>query len=422
MVLDNFFRWIPHWFLMLSLSILIGGLIGLEQESYHRKIEEKHFGGIRTFPLISMLGFSVQYFLKSTLFTSIVFFSFGLMITGEYMYEAVYFNRKGITTEVAGLLTFILGVVLAKGYIIESVSLSIFITLILSLRELLHTFIEKYVYKRDVAAILKFLIVTAVLYPILPNKSFTFLKINPRSIWVMVILISTISFAAYFATKLFGSRRGILITALFGGLMSSTAVTLAFSKRSLETPELSGELAMGIILASSIMFIRQFIIMFVIFPKIAYGFFFFSVAMFIFGMIFVLKRPDRSAVVDVEFSNPYDITHALFFGAFYTLILVLSKLAHLYFGSKGVYVLGFVSGLADVDPITVSMSQLAKTGVIGLKVALITIIISSITNTLVKGVYSYIFGHRELKKVIWKAFAAMSVASVVFVVIFKNFV
>lgn len=404
------------------LSVLIGGLVGLEQESYHRKVEEKHFGGIRTFPLISLMGFSVQYFVKSLLVTAIVFFGFSLMIVGEYIYEAIYFNRKGITTEVAGLLTFVMGVVLAKGYVIEAVTLSIFMTLILSMREFLHNFIEKYIYKRDVSAILKFLIVTAILYPLLPNKDFTFLKLNPRSIWVMVILISTISFTAYFATKLFGSKKGILITALFGGLMSSTAVTLAFSKRSHEAPELSDELAMGIILASSIMFIRQWIIMFIIYPKISYGFFFFSLFMFVVGVAFVLKKPKDTTSVNIEFSNPYDITHALFFGAFYTVVLILSKLAHMYLGSKGMYLLGFVSGLADVDPLTISMSQLAKSGVVELNVALVSIIISSITNTLIKAVYANMFGHSRLKKIIWKAFIAMTLASAVFVLFFENII
>ncbi len=414
--MDELLKWIPQWFALLFLSVLIGGLIGLEQESYHRKIEEKHFGGIRTFPLISMMGFTVQYFIQSITLTAVVFFGFALMIVGEYMYEAIYFNRKGITTEVAGLITFVMGVVLAKGFVIEAVSLSIVITLILSMREFLHSFIEKYIYRKDVTAILKFLIVTAILYPILPNKSFTFLQLNPRSIWVMVILISTISFAAYFATKLLGPKRGILMTAIFGGLMSSTAVTLAFSKRSKETPELSGELAMGIILASSIMFIRQWLIMFIIYPKISYGFFLFSIVMFFFGMVFALRKPHTSTTVDVEFSNPYDITHALFFGAFYTVILILSKLAHMYLGSKGMYLLGFVSGLADVDPLTVSMSQLARTKVVELSVALISIIISSITNTLVKGIYAYMFGHKDMKNVVWKAFLVMTVVSILFVV------
>ena len=416
--METLLSWIPQWFSYLFLSLLIGGLVGLEQESYHREIEEKHFGGIRTFPLISVMGFSVQYFIKTPLITAVVFFGFALIIVGEYVYEAVYFNRKGVTTEVAGLLTFVMGVILAKGYVIESVALSIFMTLILSMREFLHGFVEKYVYRKDVSAILKFLIVTAILYPLLPNKSFTFLKLNPRSIWVMVILISTISFTAYFATKLFGSKKGILITALFGGLMSSTAVTLAFSKRSQEMPELSGGLAMGIILASSIMFVRQWIIMFIIYPKISYSFFLFGITMFAVGVSFVLKKPKSRTTIDVEFSNPYDIIHALMFGVFYTFILVLSKFAHIYLGSKGMYILGFVSGLADVDPLTISMAQLSKTGVITLNVALVSIIISSITNTLIKAVYAHIFGHSKLRKIIWKAFGAMTIASFIFTLLF----
>ncbi|WP_035587453.1 MgtC/SapB family protein [Hippea jasoniae] len=415
------FKWIPQWFFLLITSILLGGLIGLEQESYHRKIEEKHFGGIRTFPLISMLGFSIEYFLHSAILVAIVFFCFSLMIVGEYVYEAFKFNKKGITTEVAGLFTFIVGVVLAKGYIVEAAALSILITVILSLRETLHDFVEKYIYEKDMAAILKFLIVTAILYPLLPNRGFTFLNINPRSVWTMVVLISSISFAAYFATKLFGSKKGLFMTAILGGLMSSTAVTLAFSKRSKEADILSKDLAMGIVLASSIMFLRQFIIMFVIYPSIAIKFGVFAVIMFAAGMVFFIKTPFKeNESVEVVFSNPYDLSHALMFGVFYLIILILSKLAHTYLGNSGIYLLGFISGIADVDPLTISMSQLSKSGVINIDVALIGIIISSITNTLVKGIYAQMFGSKTLSKTVWKAFLFMLAVSAVAVFLFLN--
>ena len=411
-----FARWIPKWFLLLILSILIGGLIGLEQESYHRKREEKHFGGIRTFPLISMFGFSTTYFVNSTAVTVIVFACFSLMIVGEYIYEAFYFNKKGITTEVAGLFTYILGVILAKGFIIEAATLSILITLILSLRDYIHGFIEKYIYEKDVLAILKFLIVSAIMYPLLPNESYTFLKLNPRSIWLMVILISSISFVAYFATRLMGTKKGIMVTALLGGLLSSTATTLAFAKRSKEVPKLSKELALGIILASSIMFLRQWVIMFIIYPSISFKFLLFAVVVFSVGLIFFFgKRSKGIQAVDVSFSNPYDLSHALFFGAFYTLILILSRLANMYLGAKGVYLLGFVSGLADVDPLTISMTQLSKDGVIAINVALVSIIISSITNTFMKGVYASVFGDRNLSKCVWKAFVLMGIVSVLFI-------
>ncbi|WP_022670980.1 MgtC/SapB family protein [Hippea alviniae] len=409
-------KWVPKWFFLLVLSILIGGLIGLEQESYHRKREEKHFGGIRTFPLISMLGFSTTYFLNNTAITVIVFACFSLMIVGEYLYEAFYFNKKGITTEVAGLFTYVLGIILAKGFVIESAALSIIITLILSLRDYIHGFIEKYIYEKDMAAILKFLVVSAIMYPLLPNESYTFLKLNPRSIWLMVVLISSISFAAYFATKLLGTKKGIMITALLGGLLSSTATTLAFAKRSKEVPELSKELALGIILASSIMFVRQWLIMFIIYPSISLKFLLFGVAVFVVGLIFFLSKHSKvTQSVDVVFSNPYDLSHALFFGIFYTLILILSRLANMYLGSKGVYLLGFVSGLADVDPLTISMTQLSKDGVIAVNVALVSIIISSITNTFVKGVYANMFGSKDLSRCVWKAFAFMGVVSILFI-------
>ncbi len=420
--MPNFLDWLPQWVIFLVVSLLIGGLIGLEQESYHRTEEQKHFGGVRTFPLISLMGFSAVYFVKDILFTVVIFFSFSLLIVGEYIYEAIFFHRKGITTEVAGLLTFVLGVIVAKGYIIEAVTIGITITLILSLREHIHSFVYKYIGEKDMIAVLKFLIVTAVLYPLLPNHAYTFLKINPKSIWLMVILISSISFSAYFATKIFGAEKGILATAIFGGLISSTAVTLAFSKRSKELPEMSRELAYGIVLASTIMFLRQFFVLLIINFSIAKQFFAFSILLFLTGILFVLRKSTKQkGDVPVSFVNPYELSYAIMFGVFYAVILIISRLSNHYFGSLGVYFVGFISGAADVDPITISMGQLSKSGVIAEHVALMTIIISSIANTIMKGVFATMFGSKELYKYVWTAFLSIVVIAIVAVAVFLYF-
>lgn len=400
----NISKLFPEWIILLFFALLVGALVGLEQESYHKSEEKKHFGGIRTFPLISLLGFITFYFTESAALQVAVFVSFAALIVSGYIYEAVYFKRKGITTEVAGILTFVLGILVAKEHTTQAITIAIIITLILSLREHIHSFVYRYIDENDIAAVLKFLVVSAVLYPLLPNESYTALKINPKSIWLMVILISSISFTAYFATKIFGSKKGILMTSLLGGLISSTAVTLAFAKRSKESPQLSKELSFGIVLASTIMFLRQFFVLMLINPAVAVRFAFFAFPLFAVGLIIVLKRFTASKNdVSINFTNPYELSYALMFGAFYTFILIASRLAHKYFGSFGVYFVGFISGAADVDPITISMAQLAKNG-LPVTTALVTIMIASITNTAVKGTFASIFGSKELSLCVWRSF------------------
>ncbi len=415
----SLFSLFPQWMILLGAALLIGGLIGLEQESYNK---EMHFGGIRTFPLISLLGFSSVYFFKSDILFCGVFIGFTAFILIGYTYEAFKLNRRGITREVAGIITFMLGAAVGKGYVVESVTISIIVTLLLSEKDLLHSFVAKHIGENDIIAVLKFLVVTVVLYPLLPDKSYTFLKINPKSIWLMVILISSISFAAYFATKIFGSRKGIFMTSIFGGLVSSTAVTLAFARRSRETPQLARDLSYGILLASTIMFMRQLFILLVIYPKIGVYFSPFAVIMFLIGIMLVLtSKVKKREAVEVSFTNPYELSYALMFGLFYTFILILSKLAHHYLGSLGLYFVGFISGIADVDPATVSMAQLSKQQLVTLRVALIAVMISSITNTVVKGIFATMFGDRKLYTMLWRAFAILTIFGIVFIIALNKF-
>ncbi len=414
----DLFKILPGWMIQFGAALLIGGLVGLEQESYNR---EAHFGGIRTFPLISLLGFSSTYFFSSASITSVVFIGFVAFILIGYTYEAFKLKRSGITREIAAVLTFILGASVGKGYIVESVTIAIVITMILSAKDILHSFIAKHFGEGDLIAVLKFLVVTVVMYPLLPNHAYTFLKINPKSIWLMVILISSISFAAYFATKIFGTRKGIIMTSLLGGLVSSTAVTLAFARRSKEAPQLARDLSYGIILASTIMFIRQFFILFIIYPRIGVYFLPFAFAMCVAGAMFVITPKLKKESVEVSLTNPYELSYAFMFGIFYTLILILSRLAHHYFGSLGLYFVGFISGIADVDPATISMAQLSREHIVSLRVALIAVMISSITNTAVKGVFATIFGDKKLYTTLWKAFTILTILGLIFIIAFNKF-
>ncbi len=241
-----------------------------------------------------------------------------------------------------------------------------------------------------------------MLYPLLSNEPYTALKINPKSIWLMVILISSISFTVYFATKIFGSKKGILMTSLLGGLISSTAVTLAFAKRSKDMPELSGELSFCIVLVSTIMFLRQFFVLIFINPKISLHFSIFAFLLFLAGIFIIFRQIGLSkSDVPINFTNPYELNYALMFGLLYTFILITSSLAYYYFGSFGVYFVGFISGAADVDPITISMAQLAKNG-LSASTVLATIMIASITNTATKGIFASIFGTKELSWGVWR--------------------
>ncbi len=413
---------LPHWLVLLGAALLIGGLVGLEQESSHHR-DDSNYGGIRTFPMISLMGFAAAYFFSSIVFLCVVFTAFALFIVVGYVHDSFVLSRRGITTEVAGLFTFILGAAVARGYVVESVTVAILITLMLSAKDFLHELVYRHIEKKDILAVLKFLVVTMVLYPLLPDKAYTFLKINPKSVWLMVVLISSISFAAYFATKIFGTKKGILVTSLLGGLVSSTAVTLAFAKRSKEAPQLSRDLALGIVLASTIMFVRQFFILFFIYPRIGIYFAFFAAFMFATGLVMVLRsRIKRREEVQVSFSNPYELSYAFMFGVFYTFILVISKLAHNYLGSLGVYFVGFVSGIADVDPVTITMAQLSKSHELGIDVALVAVMISSITNTATKAVFATIFGSKELYHNLWKAFFVLILLGLIIAVLTNRFI
>ncbi len=245
--------------LRFGIALLIGVLIGLEREFSRQKEEVKAFAGIRTFPLIGLLGCSAA--LISDLTAGWAFAAtlalVGLLIGIAYAADA-FKGRIGITSEMAAVIVFVCGALAYWGYLELAAALAVVTFGFLTLKPQLHHLV-KHISSEDLYATLKFAIISLIILPVLPNQNFgppPFDAFNPYKTWLMVVLISGISFLGYLLIKVVGAKQGIGLTGLLGGLVSSTAVTLSFSERSQEEPHLARPFALAITLAWTVMFGR----------------------------------------------------------------------------------------------------------------------------------------------------------------------
>ena len=278
---------------------------------------------------------------------------------------------------------------------------------------MLHNFAKK-IKKEELSDTLKFAVVAFIILPFLPNQGYGPLEMfNPYIIWLMVVFISGISFAGYILMKWFGEK-GITLAGILGGLVSSTAVTTSFAERSKKEKKIYGALVLGVILANGIMFIRILIEVFVLNRELFYQMLIPLLSLALLTAIFSYFIWEKAKKVKgkVELKSPFTIGPALKFGVFFAVILALVKVADVYLSSKGVYLVSFISGFADVDAITVSLSQLAKTS-LSLDTARNGIIVAALTNVAVKGGIAYWFGGKKFGKIVLSLFAALIVVGAV---------
>ncbi len=384
----------------LGIAILIGALIGLERERA-RSGDDKTFAGIRTYPLISMLGFSSALVgsITSMWIYAAIFTGYAALITASHVFSA-RMGRFGGTSEISTFLVFVLGSLVFWNYIILAAIIAVVITILLSLKIQLHTFAGK-VSEEDLYATLKFAIITVIILPLLPDKTYgPFNVLNPRLIWYMVVLISGISFVGYIFINFFGKDRGIGITGLMGGMVSSTAVTFSLSRRSAENPQLSGSCATGIILASTVMNLRIFIVTVVLNSELIKGIWLPLLILTITGLIisYVFSKKFRKDKHEqINLRNPFELKSALLFGLLFGVIIFISKAAKVYFGTSGIYAASGLAGLTSVDAIVLSLAKLS-TEALSHSVAIAAIIIAIISNTVVKGIIAVMLGSAVLKK------------------------
>jgi len=383
--------------LKLAFSLAVGFLIGLEREY---RMKEDIFAGIRTFPLISLLG-TLSAYIYDNYWRGIFFLTFGGVLTLTLM--NFYFSAKehrGITTEITALLTFILGIMVYMGMYYEAGALSITITLILALKETLEGFVHR-LSEEDIRNILKFIAITALIFPLLPDRYYgPFDAFNPREIWKMVIIVSSIDFLAYILLRWKGHRY-IWLWGAIGGLMSSTAVSFNFARMSRKYPSLRDSLIAGIILAWLVMNIRVLVLTGIVNPPIALKLLLPMLLLSIIysaGVAFYLKKHlTAQQAATFNFSNPFHIRNALQFGAIYMVVVFAARLLSHYLGEKGIYLASFLSGIIDVDAITLSLSQMSRS-TLALETATAGILIAVLSNAFFKYMYVAIFGDKGLRK------------------------
>jgi uncharacterized membrane protein (DUF4010 family) len=388
-----------------GIALFIGVLIGLEREYARQKEEAKAFAGIRTFPLIALLGCSAALItdLTGAGAFAVVALLLGSLIAIAYAFDARE-GRVGVTSEVAAVMVFICGALCYWNYLELAAALAVVTFGFLTLKPQLHRIAQR-VSSEDLYATLKFAIISLIILPVLPNQTYgppPFDAFNPYKTWLMVVFISGISFLGYVLIKVVGGRRGIGLTGLLGGLVSSTAVTLSFSERSQDHPGLARPFALAITLAWTVMFGRVIIEVAVLNQELLQALWLPMVAAMAAGLAFCVfyyftQRTDQGG--DMKLANPFELGPAIKFGILYAVILIVAKAAQFYFAEAGLYAAAAIAGLADVDAITLSMAELAGTeGSIGIPTAARAVVLAVISNTLVKGGIALFLGAATLRR------------------------
>jgi uncharacterized membrane protein (DUF4010 family) len=400
-----------------TIAILIGAMIGIEREK--RRDTEITIGGIRTFILMAMLG-AIGGFLSakfSSMWPLLIVLGVGssTIVAGFLMDADERKGPIGLITELAAITVVLLAGLATFGHAALAVCLGIVVAALLAYKQPLHGLIDRIGWD-DIFAGLRLLIATFIVLPLLPDRTIDpWQALNPRELWLLVVLISALSMVGYIATRWLGPGRGTVITGLAGGLVSSTAATLAFSRQSSESSDLHRAhlLAIGTVLAWTVMFARVIVISSAVYPAMLREL---AAPMTIMGLAGLAgvcalywrhRRSQRFArngkvgSADIAVSTPFSLTQAAKFAAFFGAVLLLVKIVSDFGRPEGLYLVAALAGLTDVDAITLSMNQYARGG--ELQVAAIAIIIATLTNTAVKAGMAVALGSAEYRQAVLAA-------------------
>ncbi|MEO1400967.1 MAG: MgtC/SapB family protein [Cyanobacteria bacterium J06635_1] len=394
------------WTIMtrLAIALALGLIIGAERGWEIRKnLEERSAAGIRSFGFIGLLGglgalLALEW---GTALLGLIFLGFALTVAVSYWLTSQQTQDFGLTTELAMLLTFGLGALVVSGYEAEGVAIAVVVTTLLSFKQELHWSLEQ-LNRQELLATLQLLLIAMVALPLLPNQSMgPWEAINPRTVGLLVMLIATISYVGYFAVRLLGERVGLLVTAILGGLVSSTAVTVAFSRRAKLGEGNLTVLGAGIALASGTMAVRLLLEVAVVNPALLRLLVPPLACLAIVPLLAAIAigrlQPAAAGQAPVKLKNPIDLKSALIYGLLLTVLFVLVRATEAWLGGAGVYLLSAISGIADVDAVSLSLAESANNGLSD-AIAALGILIAVAVNTLTKASIVALIGGWKLAR------------------------
>ncbi len=407
----------------MGVALAIGLIIGIERGWKQRaEAEGDRAAGMRTHALAGLLGGAWGAVARSTgewgmIALGLAFAAFVAVIVVFRLREIEHEKTYGATTVVAAMMAFALGALAVVGDQRVAVAAAVAATMLLALKVALHSWLRKLTWE-ELRAGLILLAMTVILLPILPDRDISvWFPVNPREIWLLTILIAALSFAGYVAIRIAGPQLGILLSGLAGGLVSSTAVTLNMARLSKEHGDRTRLFAAAIILASAVMMVRAMFLIGIVnaavLPVIAAPLILAVLAQVCMaGVLGNWARNDGPVDQPLELKNPFDLLVVLEFGALLTLVMLLSKMLAAKAGSAGAYALAAVSGIVDVDAISLSLARLAPEG-LSVETAGYAVLIAVSANSLTKVVLGWTTGGRSLGKLLSLALAGAFAAGAI---------
>ncbi|WP_104028284.1 MgtC/SapB family protein [Vibrio jasicida] len=410
-----------HLIWNLFIALLLGAIVGTQRGWVMRNsVEGSRVAGIRTFSLVGLLGGLIGILAKiyTPLLLGFALIALVILACIAFVIQQKKSEDISITGVVSLVITFVLGSLAVSGEAVLAAAAAVITAVVLDNKKELHQALQR-LQEYELDAALRLLLISIVLLPLLPNQAYGPWKaLNPYEIWWMVVLIASISFVGYFAIKIGGAKRGILFTSVFAGLSSSTALTLQFSHLSREQEGISPLLASGILLSCGTMFPRLLIVLSVLNPQLVS-----LLWPIVLVMMIALYLPAwwiwrRSEVEKIEQSNkqtnPLALQSALFFGVVLAIIMLLSHALSDWFGSAGILVLSAVSGITDVDAISLTLGR-QSTQSLAIEVAVLGIFIAASVNTIVKMGMVLMIGARQLwAKVVTPMLSAVCLGGLVY--------
>jgi uncharacterized membrane protein (DUF4010 family) len=413
-----------------AIALFIGALVGIDREKRKTGEDPVSIGGIRTFILLAEAG-AVSAWLSAQLSNPWIF-GVGFVAVASLVLAGYLAGTRhnpgalGITTEAAAIAVFLLGGAALFGYPEGAVALAIVTSSVLAFKQPIHGLVDK-IGTDDLYAGLKLLIATFIALPLLPNQPVDpWGALNPYKLWLLVILISSLSLVGYIAVRWFGQGRGTAITAVAGGLVSSTAVTLSFAKESGEKARAAAGplLVGGILLAWMVMFARVVVEVAVVnralLPTLLIPILSMGVAAAIGAGWLMLRsggQGQKAGGSEVPLKNPFSLTAAIRFALLFAVVLLLVALVQHYLPGRGLYAVAALAGLTDVDAITLSMASCAGDGTCTPDTAVGSIVIAALTNTLVKASMVFSLGAASMRAPILAASAAIVAAGLLALVV-----